>query len=73
MSIRMAAVGRVRGCEPGRKRSMMTRRPPQQGQAGAAGSLWAGWGTACSEGGAGASRVLIRAMLAARMPLANRP
>ena len=51
-----------------RKRSMITRRPPQHGQAGAGASVMVvGWGSASLGVDAG------RAILAARVPLANRP
>src|SRR5215210_1317834 len=71
-SILTAAVGRTCGDAPRRKRSMTTSRPPQQTQASAGASPLAA-GSAWLRGGAAASRLRIRAMLAARVPLANRP
>ncbi len=68
-----AAVGRTCGDSPRRKRSIMSRRPPQQGQAGVdVSSLVTGSGSE-QIGDGGASRLRIWAMLAARVPLANRP
>jgi hypothetical protein len=70
VSIRMA-VARDRGASLRRKRSMMTRRPPQHGQAASEDAIVAGSGSL--GGDAGASRRRIPAMVAAREPLANRP
>ena len=68
------SVGRVRGISPRRKRSTMTSRPPQQGQAAADASVsGVGSGSATVCANAGASSVRIRATLAARQPLAKRP
>src|SRR5215210_4990522 len=68
-----AAVGRTCGDSPRRKRSMTTSRPPQQGQAGVDGSSVVTGSGSEQLGDGGASRLRIRAMLAARVPLANRP
>src|SRR5689334_18847350 len=73
VSTRTAAVGRTCGDSPRRKRSMMSRRPPQQGQAGVdVSSLVTGSGSE-PLGDGGASRLRIRAILAVLVPLAKRP
>src|SRR3954451_24334858 len=72
-SILTATLGRACGGSPRRKRSMTTSCPPRQGQASAGASpLAAGSGSAWLRGGA-ESRLRIREMLTARVPLANRP
>src|SRR3978361_780404 len=74
VSIR-TALGRTLGPSPGRKRSTMTRRPPQRGQTGPAGGSATVAGSEVASRGAciGASRSRMRAMLAARVALASRP